>query len=137
MCRLGLGLLLLVMAVATNATELEDSVFFRHPDLLTVQIVQLDTDGLVRAKPYRLSLSIVPIHSADNMPIGSGSSNLSRLHPVVEQPVAWATTDNLSRFFDRDHASSSPLLRLESKGQRLEIRPRRHSVSIQWTKTLP
>lgn len=134
MRRLGSGLVLLAMALVANATELEDSVFFRHPDLLTVQIAQFNMDGLVRAKPYRLSLSIVPIYSSFNAPFGPGLSRASQLPPVAESHNAWATTNNWEQFFDKDHPSSLPLLRLESKGERLEIKPRRHSVSIQWSK---
>ena len=137
MRRFGFGLLLLGMALMAQAAAPENSLSFRHPDLLTVQIVQLDIDGFVRPKPYRLSLSIVPIHSADDMRFGSVSNSSSRLAPIVERPTNWATTDNLSRFIDRDHGASSALLRLETKGERIEIRPRRHSLSIQWRKSFP
>lgn len=135
MCRLGFGLALLVMAVAANAAEWENGVFFRQPDLLTVHIAQFDFGGLARAQPYRLSLSIVPIYSAVNVTFGSGLNHTSQLPPVTESRNAWATTNNWGQFFDKDHPSSLPLLRLESKGERFEIKPRRHSVSIQWSKT--
>lgn len=137
MRRLGSGLLLLGMAVMAHAAESENSAFFRDLDLPAIQIAQFDTNRLARTTSYRLTLSIVPIHSASAMPFGAGFGSTSILPPVVEPPIAGATRTRLTRFFDSGSPSVLPLLRLESKGERLEIRPRRHSLSIQWSKTLP
>jgi len=132
---LGFGLLLLGMAVATQAAEPGNALSPGHLDLLTVQPQQFDADGLARARPYRLTLSLVPVRPDDSTSFGPGFSYPSRLSPVVEtqKEVAWATRSN-STFLDGARAAWLPLLRLETKGERLEIKPRRHSLSIQWNK---
>lgn len=139
MRRLGSGLLLLGMAVMAHAAGIENSDFFRDSDLPAIQVAQFDTNRLARTTSYRLTLSIVPIHSASAVPFGAGFGGTSILPPVIEPPIAGATRTHLTRFFDRGSPSPAmlPLLRLESKGERLEIKPRRHSLSIQWSKTLP
>lgn len=136
MRHLGLGLLLLVTATTANAVTPEYSEFFRDQDLPSIQIAQFHLDGLPKVKDYQLTLSIVPIRPAGVASFGAGFNSASRLHPVVDQPVAWATNNYWGRFFDNDSSASTPLLRLESKNERLEIRPRRHSLSIQWSMTL-
>jgi hypothetical protein len=75
----------------------------------------------------------------DAVPFGLEFSNASRLTSAAERQkeIAWATNSNLTRFLGGDRASLSPRLRIEGAGQRLEILPRRHSVWIQWRKTLP
>ena len=137
--RLGFELVLMGMAAATPAAEPENSVAAGGLDLLTVQTAQFDAHGLARAPHYRFTASIVPIHASDAVPFGLEFSNASRLTSAAERQkeIAWATNSNLTRFLGGDRASFSPRLRLESTGQRLEILPRRHSVWIQWRKTLP
>lgn len=136
---LGVKLALLGMAVAAHAAEPRNSAFFRNPDLPSVQIVQFDSDGLVRAAPYRLTLSIVPIASSDTAPFGPRFGSTSRLPAAIERQkeIAWAENSNLTKILGSDGTSLSPRLRLESNGQRLEIRPRRHSLAIAWSKAFP
>jgi hypothetical protein len=82
---------------------------------------------------------MVLIHPADTVPFELGFSRVSGLPPAVEpsKEIPWTPNANWTRFFDSDRTSLSPRLRLESKGQQLEIRPRSHSVWIQWRKDLP
>jgi hypothetical protein len=139
MRRLGFGLVLLGMAVTAQAAQPESIVFVPKLDLLTVQPVQFDADGLARTPRYRFTASIELIHPADAAPFGLGFNSTSRLTPAVEpqKETAWAPDANWTRFFDSDRTSLSPRLRYESKGQQLEVRPRVHSVWIQWRKELP
>lgn len=137
MRRFGLYLALLGMATATHAVEPVAGFFAPGLDLLTVQIVQSDARGLVRPTPYRLTLSIVPIRAADTVTYGFGPTSASVLNSAVERQrdIAGSSVTNRTQFFDVGRASLPPLLRLESNGERLEIRPRRRSVSVQWSKT--
>lgn len=139
MCRLGFGLLLLAMAVIAYAAEPGNGEFSLDSDLPTVQIAQFKTDGQFRTTSYRLTLSIVPTHSTNAMSFGSGFGSTSRLPPVAEREkhIIWAGNARMPGFFESGKASMLPQLRLESKGERLELKPRRHSLSIQWSKTLP
>jgi hypothetical protein len=139
MRRLGFGLMLLWLPVAAQAAQPEISVFSTNLDLFTVQTVQFDANGLARTSRYRFTASIVPIHSGDTAPFGFGFSNTSHLTPAVEgqKEIAWATNPEWTRCLGGDRTSWSPRLRIESRGQRFEIIPRRHSVWIQWRKELP
>lgn len=135
---LGLGLVLLGLAFAAQAAAPENSPFFNDPYLPSLQITQFDLDGAVHSRSYRLSLSIVPVRAADTTYYGSGLNSAYRV-PTVAEPgkeIAWAANSNRSRYLGSDYSTSVPLLRLETKGERLEIRPRRNSISIQWIKTL-
>jgi len=124
------------MAVATPAAEPEKSLLPANLDLLTLQAQPLDADGSARTKAYRLTLSLVPERAPDSAAFGPGFSYPSRLSPAVEpqKDVAWATSGNSAGYLDGARAAWLPLLRLETKGERLEIKPRRHSLSMQWTK---
>ena len=139
MRRLVFGLVLMGMVVAAQAAQPESGVFAPQLDLLTVQPAQFDADRLVRASHYRFTASIVLIHPADAAPFGLGFNSTSRLAPAAEpqKETAWATNGDWTRFFDSDRSSLSPRLRFESKGQQFEIRPRTHSVWVQWKKDLP
>jgi hypothetical protein len=130
----GFVLLFLWMAVAANAAEPENGVFSRNRELPTLQIVQFDSAGQERVKPYRLILSVVPIPSADTSSFGPRFGSASQLPAVIERQkeISWVANTNRTDVFGKDRASLLPLLRLESKDERLEIRPRRHSLSIEW-----
>ena len=105
MRHLGLGLLLLVMAVTAQAVAPEYSEFFRDQDLPSIQIAQFTLDGLPKARPYQLTLSIVPVRPLGTATFGAGFNSASRLHPVVDQPVAWASNNYWGRFFDNDSSA--------------------------------
>jgi len=132
----GFEILLMGMAVAAHAAAPENSSFFSTPDLPTVDIVQFEANGPARTALYRLTLSIVPTRSVDTGPFGSELGSTPRLTPVIERPkeIAWAASANRMKFGGSDGSSWSPSMRFESKGERLEIRPRRHSLSINWHK---
>lgn len=138
MRHLSFGVLLLGTAAATQSAEPEYGNAVPSLDLVTVRSVSLDTDGLARASRFRFTASIVPIHSVDTKPFGFGYSNASHLTPANEsqRETVWAANSEWTRFLGNDRTSWSPRLRIESAGQRLEIVPRRHSVWIQWRKTL-
>lgn len=135
---LSLGLVLLGLAFAAQAAAPENNAFLHDSDLPNVQIAQFNLDGPVRARSYRLSLSIVPVRTTNNTPFGSAHNSAYQVPPMAERgkEIAWATDDSRKHFFGGQHSISVPLLRLETKGERLELRPRRNSLSIQWTKTL-
>lgn len=132
----GFEILLLGMAVAAHAAEPVNSSFFRNSDLPTVDIVQFEANGLARTALYRLTLSIVPIRSVDTGSFGSELGSTPRLTTVTERQkeIAWAPNANWTKFVGGDGSSWSPSMRLETKGERLDIRPRRHSLSIIWHK---
>jgi hypothetical protein len=138
MRRVGLVVALLGMAVAAHAAEPENGIVVRSLDLLTVQSVQFDANGLARLSRYRFAASIVPIHLDDAVPFGFGFSNASYLTAASgrQKNIGWTANSEWSRLLGSDRASLSPRLRIDSAGQRIEIVPRRHSVWLQWRKVL-
>lgn len=138
MRHLGLGLVMLGMAVMAQAAAPENNAFINDHGLPSMQIAQFNVDDPVRPRSYRLSLSIVPVHAADAVSFGSGVNNEYRVPPVAERgkEIVWAGNSSRTQFFGSDYSTSVPLLRLETKGERLEVRPRRNSISVQWIKSL-
>lgn len=132
----GLGLVLLGIAVLAHGAEPENSVFFLDPNLPAIQIIQIIPDGRIRTTPYRLILSIVPIQSADTSYFVPGFGSPSRSPAVIEKhkEIAWTASARCTEVFGSCRTSLLPLLRFESKGERIEIRPRRHALSIEWKK---
>ncbi len=133
----GFELVLLGIAFLAHGAESENSDFSRNPDLSTIQIVQLTPDKLFRTKPYLLILSLVPVQSTNNATFESKFGGPSRLPEVSEKQkeIVWTAKATCIDAFGGCRTSLLPLLRLETKGERLEIKPRRHSLSINWRKT--
>lgn len=136
MLRMCFGLVFVGLAVAAHTAQSEESSFAPDLDILTVQPVRSDTDSLL---PYRLNMNIALTRSADTTPAGSGFSNAPRLHLIAEpkKETAWSTDARWKTTPDSDRISLSPLLRFDSKGERIEIKPRRHSVWVGWRKAFP
>jgi hypothetical protein len=124
------------MAAAVHAGPAEEALFVPDLDLFTTPTVQFDVHGLTRATHYRLTGGIVPVN-ANDAPFGLGLNGASRALPAVERhkDIAWTSTSNTG-LFNSDRTSLAVQLRLESKGERLELIPRRHSVWILWRKEL-
>lgn len=130
----GFGLLLLGMAVVANAAEPENVVFSRSPELPMLRVVQFESAVREHATPYRLSLSVVPTPPQEISPFGAEFDSTSRLPAAIERQkeIAWVANTNRTGIFGRERTSLLPLLRFESKVERLEVRPRRHSLSVEW-----
>lgn len=137
MFRICFGLAFVGLAVAAHTAQSEESSFAPDLDILTIQPVRSDADSLL---PYRLNMNIALTRSVDTAPIGSGfSNNAPRLHLIAEpkKEAAWSTAARWQVTHDSDSISLSPLLRFESKGERFEIKPQRHSVWVRWRKAFP
>lgn len=134
--RICFGLVFAGLAVAAHTAQSEESSFAPDLDILTIQPVRSDADSLL---PYRLNMNIALTRSADTAPVGSGFNNAPRLHLIAEpiKEAVWPTAARWQVTPDSDRISLSPLLRFESKGERFEIKPRRHSVWVGWRKAFP
>lgn len=131
----GLSSLLLCMVMATQASAQDYAAPLPGTDLATLQFVQFDADGRLRNTPYRLSLSLVPIRPANAFEPGFATA--ARAMAIDERPGNWLGRDSRTLWADSEGPSLAPMLRLETKGERLELKPRRHSLSIQWRKAFP
>jgi hypothetical protein len=136
MLRMCFGLVFVGMAVATHTAQSEENPFAPELEILTIQPVRASADWLL---PYRLDTNIALIRPTDATSVGSGSSNTPRLHIVAEpkKEAAWSTKAHWQIAPNNSNASLSPILRFESKGERFEIKPRRHSVWVGWHKAFP
>lgn len=138
--------LLLGMAIVAHAAEPENSDFLHNPDQPTLQILPIDANEQAHTSPsppslpYRLILKIEPTFTSDTAPVGAGFSISMCCRPPAaiekQKDIAWAINSNGTKFFGKDRAALLALLRFEakSKGEYFEIKPRRHSLSIEWRK---
>lgn len=131
--RMCFGLVFVGLAVAVQAAQSEEGYFAPDLDILTIQPLRSDAGWLL---PYQFNTSVVLIRSEDSAPVGSGFSNTPRLHLVAEpkRETLWPTSARWQITSDSDRISLLPLLRFESKGERIEIKPRRHSIWVVWRK---
>jgi len=142
MRRLSSALMLLGMAAMAHAVVPENGLVLNEFDFPSIQIVQFNLSRAIRSQSYLLSLSIVPIvpmrAAGIIAPYGTGLGNAYQV-PVTAvsgKEVAWTSNNHWTHFIDSKATSPTPILRLETKGERIEIRPRRSSISIQWVKTI-
>ena len=136
MLRMCFGLVFIGLAVASHTVQSKEGSFAPDLDILTIQPVRADADWLL---PYRLNTSIALGRSADTAPVGSVFSNTPRLYLVAEpkKESVWSTDARWQVAPDSEQVSLSPVLRFESKGERIEIKPRRRSIWFEWRKTFP
>lgn len=138
MLRIYLGLVLVGLAVVVQTAKSEEGYFAPDLDILSIQTVRSDDGWLF---PYRFNTSGVLALSEKTAHVGSGFGNTPQLHLVVEpkREALWPTDTRWRIASDSDHdrVSLSPLLRFESKGERIEIKPRRNSIWVVWRKAFP
>lgn len=131
--RMCFGLVFVGLAVAAHTAWSEESSFAPDLDILTIQPVRANGDLL----PYRFNASITLARLADVA--GSELGNTPRLHIVAapQKEIIWSTNSRWQVTPDSDRVSLSPVLRFESKGERVEIKPRRNSIWVGWRKAFP
>lgn len=133
MLRMCFGLVFVGLAVAAHTAQSEESSLAADLEILTIQPVRPDADWL---RPYRISMSFALTHSMDSAPIGAGLSYTPRLHPVAnpKKEIAWPTNARWQIARDSGRVSLSHMLRFELAGERIEVKPRRHSFQVVWRK---
>lgn len=140
MLRMCFWVLFIGLAVAVHTAWSEEGPFSTDLDILAVQAVRADTYWFF---PYRLNTHLVLDRSENAAAVGSVFSNTPRLHLVAEpgREALWPTNASwqITSDSDRDagHVSLAPVLRFESKGEQIEIKPRRKSIWIVWRKAFP
>jgi len=136
MLRMCLWMVFIGIAVEAHTAQSAQNSFAPDLEILTIQPLRSGAGWLL---PYRLNASVVLTRSADTVPAGPGFSSTPRW-PLVAEPkkeAVWPTNAGWQIASSNDRASLSPLLRLESKGGRIEIKPRRNSVGFAWRKAFP
>ena len=136
MLRVCFGLMSVGLAVAAHTAQSEEGSFARDLDILTIQPEYSGADWLF---PYQINTNIALTRSGDAAPAGSVSSKTLRLRLIAEPKTEAGWTSNARRktASDGERTSLLPVLRFESKGERLEIKPRRSSIWVVWRKEFP
>ncbi|MGA8147808.1 MAG: hypothetical protein WB870_09580 [Gallionellaceae bacterium] len=133
MRRMSFGLLLAGLVVAAHAAQPEDSSVSPR-NLLKIQSVRSNIDQL---PPYRFSTSVEFTTLADTVPVGLGLTSTFP-HPVADlkNEALWTSSARWQpiSISPDGHASLSPLLLNESKGEQVAIKPQHHSVFMLWHK---
>lgn len=135
--RICFGLVLAGLAIAAHKAQSEEGSFIPDLEILTIQPVHSDADWLIA---YRLNANLSLNRSANVASTDAGQGNMPRLHLVVAEPkkeTIWSTNSRWKFAAGNGRTSLSPSLRFESKGETLEIKPRRHSFWIVWRKAFP
>ncbi len=120
-------------SLAAHSAQSAENSFAPDLDILTIRLARSDTNGLFS---YRFNTNVVLTCPENPATTGPGFSSTPRLLLVAERgkEAVWPANIRWQANPGSDHASLSPLLRFESKGERFEIKPRRHSVWIAWRK---
>lgn len=130
MLRMGLGLVLIVWVVATQAALPEEDFFAPKLNLLTIHptVEHADNDTL---PPFQISASVVLTRSPDSAPFGAGASSHSPFLPIAkpQQESVQAFNLVLNQTYEDDRVSL-PRLRIEFKVEQLNIAVRPNTVSI-------
>lgn len=93
--------------------------------------------GADRLFPYRLNLKVAFTRAAKNAPFGSGFGNTPMLEHIADpaKETIWPTNALWQFTPDNAPVSLRTLLRFDSKDERFDIKPKRHSFSVEWRKS--
>jgi len=120
------------LTVAAHTAQSQENMPAADLDILTIQPARADTDRLF---PYRLNLNVALTRAADAAPFGSGFGNTPMLENIAG-PTTIRPTNSPWQFTPNNApVSLRTLLRFESKDERLDIKPKRHSFSVEWRKS--
>lgn len=136
MLRMCIGLMLFGLTVAAHTAWAKEGSFASNLDIFAIQSVRSYADGLL---PYRLNTEIVLARQEGYASGRSMFSNAPQLHIVAEpkQEAVWPISSRWHITPENERFSLSPVLRFESKGERIEIKPRLNSIWFIWKKALP
>lgn len=132
--RMFFGFVFVSLSVASHTAQSEEDFFAPVMELATIQSAISNT-GAQHA--YRLSTGIALTRSEIASPFGSQFGNPPGRNDVIDPQKNAAWTTNPSWQFSPGGGSAflSSLLRFESKADRIEIKPKRHSISFIWRKS--
>ncbi|OGS99893.1 MAG: hypothetical protein A3F73_11320 [Gallionellales bacterium RIFCSPLOWO2_12_FULL_59_22] len=127
-------LMMVLLAVAANKAQSEEGSFASDPAISAIQPVNSGADWLY---PYRSKTDNVVGRTGSTAVFESGLGNTLQPHLAanLEEESVWSANSPW-QISNSERSASSPVLRFESKGKRIEIKPRRHSIWVLWRKAL-
>jgi len=130
--RMFFNVLIAGLAIVAHTAHSEEIPLTHDLDILTIQPVRTEANRLF---PYRLKTNVVITRATGTAPAASELSYTPRLHLFIETKKADRFSDARQQIlFETGLASLAPILRFESKGGQVDIKPRRHSVWVVWRK---
>lgn len=123
------------LLVAAHAARSEEDASAHDLDILAIQVERSNVDQLL---PYQINATVVLERAKDIGRAGSEFSGTPQIYLVAEskKDAAWAEKSHWELTPAGGSAGLSPLLRFESKGERIEIKPRFHSIWFTWRKAI-
>ncbi len=130
------GFIFASLAVASHTAQSEEVYWPPAMEVATIQSAISNTDA---QHVYRLSAGIAFNRPEIASPFGSEPGNPQGRSNVIDPQKNTAWTANPTWQFSPGGGSVflSSLLRFESKTDRIEIKPKRHSVWFEWRKSFP
>jgi hypothetical protein len=128
MLKLGFGLVLVGYAISSHAAQPGVDDFAPGADVLSIPLAY-SIIGNDRA----------PDPGANhNAPDRFGFGKLPNLRPYfnLQKVAAWVASIRWHMTEENNRASFSPRLRVESRGTLISIRPRSHSITVEWHRKL-
>ncbi|MFA6311648.1 MAG: hypothetical protein WCV99_20050 [Sterolibacterium sp.] len=135
MCRLALGLAFMAAPFATSAVEFEADVVEARVDLLTVDLAfARDESRSRRSGLYKFIASVALVPASDVYPSAfvSGGPHPGLAKVETRRELDWTERSFLRLTPGADRPYLSPLLSFDAPGQKVNLRLRRHSLSIQY-----
>lgn len=125
------GLIFVGLVVVAHKAQSNEGSFAHDLEIFTVQPTYSGT----LAFPYQAKTDVAFSRPDNTGSVESGGRTL-RLSLVAETKgdTTWSKNAHWQIAHDSSRVSLSPILRLESKGARFEIKPRRHSIWVVWRK---
>lgn len=135
MLSLALGLFFLALTGAVSAAEPERADYALKLDLFSIEAGHVPGESANRKRPsYRFSAGVV-LNDGRDVPasaLGLGNATLGNSMGESKTSAIWATRSGWQMTPGGDRLSLSPLLRFGSQEHRIDVKPRRRSLFIQY-----
>ncbi|MFA6972711.1 MAG: hypothetical protein WC208_15110 [Gallionella sp.] len=132
--RMCFGLVFAALVIASHAARSEENFLAPAMNVATIQSAISTTDP---QRDYRLSASLVFTRSEDSPAAWSGFGNPAGRSNIIDpqKDTAWPANPAWQLSPGNVTFSLSSLLRFESKTDRIELKPKRHSIALIWRKS--
>jgi hypothetical protein len=128
MLKLGLGLMLVGYAIASHAAEAGFDESARGVDVFSLPLAY-SISGVDRASD---------LGTNEQLPSRFGFGKLPNLRPYfdIKKLTSWVSSIRWHLSEQDNRVSIAPRLQVESRDTLISVRPRSHSISVEWSRKL-